>query len=79
MGQYIVERDVKIEIVDEVHGDAHESGYCMGSGRTGGPLPRFTDEELKAGLGEAYYEIEDVFANLGRAMIEAKQAGELDT
>lgn len=79
MGQYIVERNVKVEIIDEVHGDAHESGFCIGSGRTGGPLPNFTDEELKAGLGEGYYEIERAFANLGRAMIEAKQATELDT
>ncbi len=65
--------------MDEVHGEAHESGFCVGPGRTGGPLPNFTDEELKAGLGEAYYEIESVFANLGRATIEAKQATELDT
>ena len=62
--QYI-EGDVKIEIIDESDGFMHETAYTVGLGRCATRLPAFTNEELRAGLGdEVYAQIEGIFADI---------------
>jgi hypothetical protein len=64
---YEVERDVKIEIIDESDGRIHEAAYSVGGlGRCASRMPAFTDEELRLGLGdEVCDQIESIFADLG--------------
>lgn len=69
MSYKIVERDVKLEIVDEsLDGVIGKTPHSVaGLGRCAVRMPAYTDEELKAGLGdETCDQIEHIFARFNR-------------
>lgn len=63
---YEIERDVKIEIVDESDGRLYESGHSVaGLGRCATRMPRFTEKEIRAELGDKTCDdIESIFADV---------------
>jgi hypothetical protein len=63
---YEVERNVKIEIVDEsLDGDCGPFGIAEPLGRCATRLPAYTEEEMEAGLGkELYDQIGRLFDNI---------------